>query len=148
MIFELIFRFPVPLSILYSRKYVDQESIKAANDYVEDIRNALIDILLEESWLDEKTRTEAIKKAKALKAYIGDLNELDEINKLDEYYKDLEMEADNYFSNSLRFSLFDIDRYFRNLREPVKRMDWDALPVLNLADVNAYNQPSENSVRM
>lgn len=149
LIFELIHRFPVPLSILYGRKYNDEASIKAAKEFVEDIRDALIDILLEETWLDENTRYEAIKKAKAVKAFIGYPNdEAEQIERLEEFYKDLEIEEDNFFSNWLRFDVFDTDQYFKSLRQPVTKMDWDTLPVLDLADVNAYNQPSENSIRM
>lgn len=144
----MCFRFPVPLSILYARKHFDAETIKTALDFVEDIRDALIDILQEASWLDEITKNEAIKKAKAIKAYIGYPNEQEEIDKLEEYYKDLEMEPDNFFVNLLRFEVFEIEQYYKKLGEPVKKMDWDALPVLDLASVNAYNQPAENTIRI
>lgn len=143
-----LFRFPVVLSLLYGRKYFENELIEAANEYVEDIRDALIDIITEASWLDHETQDAAIQKAKTVKAFIGYPNESIEIGRLDAYYKDLEMQSDNFLLNSLRFEVFDLDKYFKMLREPVEKLSLGSLSVLDLADVNAYNQPSENSIRM
>lgn len=141
------FRFPVVLSLLYGRKYFDNELIEAANEYVEDIRDALIDMIAEASWMDPETQNAAIQKAKTVKTFIGYPNELVEIERLDEYYKDLGMQPDNFLVNYLRFELFDLYQYFKMLREPVQKLRLGSLSVLDLADVNAYNQPSENSIR-
>lgn len=135
------------MSLLYARKYYDKELINAANEYVEDIRDALIDILTDSTWLDNDTQNAAIKKAKAIKTFIGYPNETIVI-KLDEYYKDLKIQPDNFFANILQLEVFDINKYFQELREPVEKLSLGSLTVLDLADVNAYNQPNENSIRV
>lgn len=146
--FVLIVRFPVPVSILYGRKYFDDESIKTAVNFVNDIRGAFIDILHQADWLDEKTKRLAITKAKTLRTYIGFPNEAELIEKIEEFYQNLTVDPNDFFNNIRQFEKFETDYMFQNLRKPVTKLNWDTLLILDLAAVNAYNQPNENSIRM
>lgn len=121
------FRFSLPISVgaLYVRKYFNEESRQAAIELVENVRSEFIEILHTVPWMDEKTREEAIKKANALTKHIGYPNELADNNKLEEYYRNLEIEPDNLLLNTLRLTVFSTDLAFNKLRKPVNKTDWE-----------------------
>lgn len=134
------------MGALYVRKYFSDESRQAAIELVDNIRDEFINILHEVTWMDEKTREEAIKKAKALTQHIGYPNELGDNNKLEEYYEELEIEPDNLLLNTLRLNVFNADNLFGKLRKPVNKTDWETHS--KPAEVNAYYTALENSIRM
>lgn len=141
----LPFSLPISVGALYVRKYFTEESRQNAIDLVENIRDEFINILHEVSWMDEKTREEAIKKAKSLTTHIGYPNELADNNNLEEYYRDLEIEPDNLLLNTLRLTVFQTDRVFNKLRKPVNKTDWETHSKPSV--VNAYYSSIENSIR-
>lgn len=143
----MYFSFPIPVGLLYSRKYFSEDSRRAVIDLLEDVRSAFIDILHTVPWMDDNTREIAIEKAKAITAQIGYPNELIENNNLDGYYGDLEMEPDNLLLNSLRLQVFNNDNAFGSLRQPVNKANWETFLDLDPTDVNAFYDPYENSMR-
>lgn len=132
------------MGALYVQKYFNEKSRKAAIDLVENIRHEFIDILQNVTWMDEKTRSEAIKKAKLLETHIGYPNELNDIKKLEDFYKDLEIEPDDLLLNTLRIEVFDTDRAFNKLRKAVNKTDWEAHSTPS--SVGAYYSSPENSI--
>lgn len=130
----------MPVGALYVRKYFREETRRATVDMVKTIRNEFINILRDAAWLDESTREEAIKKAKSMDGHIGYPNELHDNKKLEEYYKDLELEPDNFFMNTLQMYMFNSDRRFSKLREPADNIEWE------ITTVNAFNIPNGNSI--
>lgn len=134
------------MGALYVRKYFNEHSRQAANELVSDIRSAFIDVLNEVTWMDEKTRNDAIKKAKTLTAHIGYPDELAEDDKLEEYYRELEIEPDNLLLNTLRLEAFDLDNLFNKLRKPVNKTDWQTHSTTST--VGAYYSSAENSISM
>lgn len=141
------FRFPVPVSLLYSRKYLDRDLQKSSLNFVNEIQNELIDTMQHIPWLDEQTRQSAVKKAEMIGAYIDLPNESDDKAKLDELYENLNIDPNDIFTNLLRLQQFQIDRSFGDLRKPVEKLNWDLINILNLASVNAYNGYSDNAIR-
>lgn len=135
---------PISVGALYVRKYFSEKSRKAAIDLVENIRHEFIDILQNVTWMDETTRGEAIKKAQMLETHIGYPNELNDINKLKQYYNDLEIEPDNLLLNTLRIEVFDTDRAFNKLRKAVNKTDWESHSTPS--SVGAYYSSPENSI--
>ncbi|XP_055299905.1 neprilysin-2-like isoform X2 [Sitodiplosis mosellana] len=136
---------PISVGALYVRKYFSDESRKTAVEMVENIRDEFVNILSEIDWMDEKTRQEAIKKAKALTAHVGYPNELADNNKLEDYYQNLEIEPDNLLLNTLRLNVFNADHSFSKLRKPVNKTDWETHS--KPAVVNAYYASLENSIQ-
>lgn len=132
------------MGALYVRKYFSEEARRAAFDLVEDVRGAFIDILNEVAWMDENTRAEAIKKAKSLTTHVGWPNELAENDKLEEFYRDLEIEPDDLLLNTLRIEVFDLDNLFAKLRKPVNKTDWETHSTPST--VGAYYSSVENSI--
>lgn len=116
---------PIALGALYVRKYFNEDSRRAAIDLVEEVRGTFIDFLNMLPWMDGQTREAATKKAKAITTHIGYPNELADNNKLEEYYRDLEIDSDNLLLNTLRLTAFYFDRSLNKLREPVNKTDWE-----------------------
>lgn len=111
---------------------------------VDDIRNEFINILHNVTWMDNETRTKAIKKAESLTTHIGYPNELADNEKLEEFYDNLEIEPDNILLNTLRLNKFQKDFSFNRLRKPVNKTDWitHSIP----ATVGAAYSSLENSI--
>lgn len=142
---NLSFSLPISVGALYVRKFFNEESRSAAIELVDNIREEFIDILHKITWMDDATRNAAIEKAKALTKHIGYPNELADNKKLEEYYRELELEPDNLLINVLRLNVFDTNYAFNKLREPVNKTDWvtHSKPAL----VNALYSSLENSIR-
>lgn len=97
------------------------------------------------TWMDEKTKNEAINKAKSLTAHIAFPEELTNKTKLEEFYKSLEMKEDEYLMNALRLNRFKTENALRNLYKPVNKTDW--LAHATPAMTNAFYSALENSIR-
>ena len=65
--------------------------------------------------------------------------------KLEEYYKNLEIDPNRYLESVLSMSVFGTDYSFNKLRKPVNKTDWisHAKPAI----VNAFYSSIENSIR-
>lgn len=113
---------------------------------VNDIRSEFEHLVSKVSWMDETTRKAALSKAKALTPHIGYPDELADIQKMEEYYKKLEVVPDNLLLNALNMSVFNTDYSYNKLHKLVNKTDWEthAKPAL----VNAFYSPLENSIRM
>lgn len=110
----------------------------------DDIRNEFINILRGVTWMNDDTRRKSIKKIDSMKTHIGYLNELTDNDKIEEFYKHLDIEPDSYLSNKLRLNIFKTDNNLNRLRKPVNKTDWTIhlTPVL----VDAIYVPAENSI--
>lgn len=112
---------------------------------VSNIREEFVKILKEVSWMDEGTRVAAIEKAESMTSHIAYPDELIDNNKLEEYYRDLELEPDTLLQNVLRVRTFKSKRLIQKLRKPVNKTDWESHTMP--ATVNAAYSPLENSIR-
>lgn len=130
---------------MYIRKFFTEESKNAALDLVNNIRDEFVNILHEIPWMDAATKETAIEKANALTKHIGYPDELADNAKLEEFYKDLDIEADNLLLDTLRLTVFRTNYAYSKLREPVNKTDWvtHSKPAL----VNAFYSSLENSIR-
>lgn len=139
------FRLPISTGALYVRKYFDEESKREASDMIANIQYEFRNILEKATWMDDSTKKEALRKAKALVSHIGYPSELTDNAKLEKYYETLEIERDNWLVNVMRIRKFDVDLLYGLLREPTNKTDWKnhATPAV----VNAFYNPLENSIR-
>lgn len=136
---------PLPVGALYVQKHFKEGTRQAASDLVEELRNAFINTLKNVPWMGEKTREMALKKANLIRFEVGYQKELDNISKLEEYYKDLELKDDNFLLNTLRVIVFENDHALRLLHQPVRKDDWKAFFMPTTA--GAFYEFSENIVR-
>lgn len=142
----VILSLPISVGALYVRKYFDEESKKAAIDLVTNIREEFVKILQEVSWMDEITRMAAIEKAKSMTSHIAFPDELIDNNKLEEYYRGLDVQPDSLLKNVLRVRTFNDKHAIARLRKPVNKTDWESHTMP--ATVNAAYSPLENSIQL
>lgn len=95
--------------------------------------------------MDNKTRKAALDKADRMTTHIAYPDELLDDNKLEEFYKKLEITPGNYLKSILNLTLFGTEYSFGKLRKPVNKTDW--ISHGKPAVVNAYYSSVENSIR-
>lgn len=102
-------------------------------------------VLHEVSWMDDKTKIAALEKAKAITNHIGYPDELGDDNKIEEFYRELDLEPDNLYNNTLKLAKFYADFELKRLREPVNKTEW--IRHSRPASVSAAYSSLENSIR-
>lgn len=137
-------RLPISVGALYVQKYFSENSCNVVLDIVNDIRDEFMDILENIDWMDDKTKSFAKRKAKAIVNHIGYPNELLNVSKIEEYYKNLEIADDNFLLNKLKLRIFITDYSHGKLREPVNKTDWETHSIP--AVVNAGYTWLENGI--
>ncbi|KAG5671202.1 hypothetical protein PVAND_001411 [Polypedilum vanderplanki] len=136
---------PTALSALYVRQYFKHDSKVNALKMVEAIKNEFVKILQKVPWMSEKTRDLALEKVKAMLTLIGHPDELEDDNKLKEFYKTVSVDDEKYLESVLSINRFDTDREFKKLREKVNKTDW--INLSKQAQVNAFYSSVENSIK-
>lgn len=133
------------MGALYVRKYFQQDSKAIAMEMVNGIFEEFEVILNNVDWMDDETRQSAIKKLKTMTTHIGYPDELMDDSKIENYYRNLEIDENNYLSSILNINIFGTDHKFSKLRKPLNKTDW--VTHTNPAIVNAFYEPTENSIR-
>ncbi|KAL1449213.1 hypothetical protein WDU94_000430 [Cyamophila willieti] len=137
--------FSLAIGSLYVRKYFKEEAKSNAVEMVQLIREEMYKILGTIDWMDDKTRSAAIDKAKSMSTHIAYPDELLENGKLEEFYTGLELEPSNYLEAVLNLTKFGTNYSFSQLRKPVNKTDWKSHG--NPAIVNAFYSSIENSIQ-
>ena len=155
------------LSNLYVKNHFDKESKKQANILVKYLMEEFKRILSHTDWMDENTRKTALEKADAFATYIGyptgnpfERKGFDEILNINfylilaellndtlvsNYYKELSIDQNEYFSNVFRnYNRFITNKSYHKLREPNDKNDWKKHALA--ATVNAFNYLDSNSI--
>lgn len=133
---------------MYVRRYFNEDAKQRAIELVNNIRSEFIHLLHDVPWMDEQTKVAAIEKARALQTHIGYPDELDDDAKLEEFYKDLNIDTSSdgtMFENVRNVRRFDRNSSFNLLRETVNKTDWRMHSMPSM--VNAQYSPLENSIR-
>lgn len=141
----MIFSLSPAVGALYVRKFFNEKSKHHAIEIVENIRSTFIDMIRKVTWMDEITKKAAVTKAHALVTHIAYPDELMNDTKLEEYYKTLELDDDQYLLNALRLNQFKTAHLISELYEPVNKTDW--LTHSMAAMTNAFYSALENSIR-
>jgi predicted metalloendopeptidase len=132
-------------SALYVRKNFNEKSKHDSLEVVNMIRDEFASTLKKTEWMDEKTRTKALEKAKKMINFIGYPDELKDDKKLNEYYHGLEINNQEFFKSYLKLNRFSTKKEMSKFRERVNKTDWE--DHAEVALVNAFYSPSENSIR-
>ncbi|KAJ8668512.1 hypothetical protein QAD02_010175 [Eretmocerus hayati] len=137
--------FSISVGSRYVRKYFNEEAKKTAEEMVADIRQEFKKILQKVDWMDDETRKAALDKAESMTTHIAYPNELLDDNKIEEFYRKLELSPGNYLQNMLNLTLFGTEYSFEKLRKPVNKSDW--VTHGRPAVVNAFYSSIENSIQ-
>lgn len=141
-----IHRLAPAVGALYVRKFFNDNKAKShAVSIVENIRDSFNKMLTEVTWMDDRTKKEAIAKANSLVTHIAYPNELINNTKLEEYYKTLELNEDEYLLNAMALNKFAIQHMLRDFHAPLNKTDWEAHAAP--AMTNAFYSALENSIQ-
>lgn len=136
---------PIATSALYVKNFFKNESRIVALEMVESIKQEFQKILEAVPWMDESTRKAALNKANKIIAHIGYPDELMNNSKLIKYYGNLTVDEGEYFESVLNITKFESMKTMESLRKLVNKTDWESHA--NVAVINAFYNPQENSIR-
>lgn len=135
----------ISISALYIRRYFNEDSRHRVVEMVDDVKATYIEMIKDNSWMDEITKKNALEKARALATHIAYPDELMDDGKVEEYYAGLDLRSDEHFMNALKINQFKIDHAFQQLRKPNNKTDWTKHA--SSAVINAFYSLYENSIR-
>lgn len=129
----------------YIRKYFNKESKDEAFQLAKNIQKEFIEMLENAPWMDEQSREKAIEKANTMALNIGYPDEMDNDQKLEEYYRDLELQQNSLLHSVLSIRKFSRNKKIHEFRNSILKNDWRDIAVL-AANVDAYYHPAMNSI--
>lgn len=140
-----IFSLSISAGASYVKKHFNEESKKAAAVVTKSIHEQFLGTLHTVPWMDEESRAAAIVKANKMYFHIGYSDELVDDKKLEEYYRNLELQPDSLIRSIVQIHKFFAFRSINKLRIPVNKTDWETHS--KATSVNAFYSPAENSIR-
>ncbi|KAL8588014.1 hypothetical protein ACOMHN_026131 [Nucella lapillus] len=127
---------------MFVRDNFRRQSKKTALEMIDDIRDAFNELLMENQWMDQRTKDVAKQKANAVKARIGYPDFITQPVQLDGKYEGLRIEEEQYFHNVLRIKQFKAEKKRSILGKPVDKDVWEQAP----AEINAFYNPNSNNI--
>lgn len=136
----------VAVSSMYVRDYFRDERIKQdIGEIVSEISIEFEKLLLDNDWMDKETKAEALEKLHAMSSNIAYPSELLNDTIIEEYYRDLELNATNYLQSASNIDLHGKKFVCSRYHQPVNRNDWIDQSTSTFVNAN-YNGKS-NSIR-
>ncbi|XP_046673742.1 endothelin-converting enzyme homolog isoform X3 [Homalodisca vitripennis] len=130
------------IGAMYVRELFQGNSKTMAEEMINSVRTAFKENLKYLTWMDAETRLLAQEKADAITDMIGFPDFILDAEKLDERYKELNVNQNTYFQNNIHANQFNLRRNLQNLGTPVNKTRWNMTP----PTVNAYYTPTRNQI--
>ncbi|KAK6182937.1 hypothetical protein SNE40_010509 [Patella caerulea] len=127
---------------LYVNKKFSKDNRNEVDEMLNNVKKAFINGLEDLTWMDEETRQIAIDKAKAVGNMIGFPDWILQPEKLDEYYKHVNMTEGHFLMSYLNIRRFDVMKNIEKLHKLPDRTEWEMSP----DQVNAYYNPPNNDI--
>ncbi|KAM9481768.1 neprilysin-like isoform 1-T1 [Clarias gariepinus] len=128
------------------RLYVEEAFAGDSKDMMDEmiagIREVFVSNLEDLTWMDDETRKAATEKAQAIRERIGFSENIMNSTYLDEEYKDLSYNSNEYFENILKNLEFGQKKRLKRLRIKVNKEEW----ISGAAVVNAFYSSSRNQI--
>ncbi|XP_047009364.1 neprilysin isoform X1 [Ictalurus punctatus] len=128
------------------RLYVEEAFAGDSKDMMDEmiagIREVFVSNLQGLSWMDDETRKAAEEKARAIRERIGFSENIMNNTYLDEEYKELSFNSEEYFENILKNLEFSQKKRLKRLRVKVNKEEW----ISGAAVVNAFYSSSRNQI--
>ena len=136
-------RLKIATASIYARKYFTKDAKNNMKKLVSGLHNKFLDMLKGVGWMDDKTKNEALAKAKTIEEHIAYPEQLLDDEVMNNYYKDLDI-SDDYLQFTLSIDKFTLDEMYKSYKHPASRNDWKEHSVSH--QVNAFYHLSENSI--
>lgn len=139
--------FPIPVSAMYVREHFYDHRIKDdVTQITNEISNEFEKLLKESDWMDNETRQEALRKLRLMNAHIAYPSELLDDAKIEEVYKNFQINETNFLHTAILVDNFAKEFYSARFHEPVNRSDW--VDHSSSTHVNAYYNGAQNSIQI
>lgn len=116
------------IGAMFVREVFQGEAKPKAEDMINSVRLAFKDNLENLKWMDPETRILANEKADAISDMIGFPDYILNPQLLDERYKMLEIDPNNYFENNVKLNVFNLKKNLEKLDQPVNKTKWGMTP--------------------
>lgn len=110
------------IGAMFVREVFHGESKPQAEEMINEIRTAFKENLRKLSWMDKETKALAEEKADAISDMIGFPDYILDPIQLDEKYKDLEIDGNQYFDNNLKLNAYNLKKNLERLDQPVNKV--------------------------
>ncbi|XP_076237007.1 neprilysin-1 [Calliopsis andreniformis] len=127
---------------LFIRDNFNHESKETALEMIRTIREAFIELLAENHWMDDETRAVAKSKADSMTERIGYPEFLKDPVELSKEYVMLNITKNHYLENVMAVLKYDAYHNLQKLRKPVDKDKWSTQPAI----VNAFYNPNKNEI--
>lgn len=94
--------------------------------------------------MDNVTREAAIRKLDLMTSHIGYADEILDDEKLSDYYEQLDIHPEKFFSSIMNINGFFAAKQFKVLREPVNKTSWYMYE--SPTTVNAFYDSNRNGI--
>ncbi|XP_035223867.1 neprilysin-2-like [Stegodyphus dumicola] len=121
-----------------------KESKNSTRRIIRNIRRELSHVISNTSWIDNKTKTEAINKINAIKAHVGYPDDILYQHYVDNLYVNLTIGNECYFDIMMKVRKWAVDYSFSQLRKTRPYKDWKKH--INPSAVKPYYNYLENSI--
>nr|KAG5701974.1 hypothetical protein BaRGS_034556 [Batillaria attramentaria] len=116
--------FSIALGALYVNTHFDQKSKVKVTEITESVKQALEDMIQTNTWMDDDTKKYAIDKMRGSTYKIGYPDFMDNQYEVDAKYKELSINASDFFGNLLAANQQHKREWSRELREGEDRSQW------------------------
>ncbi|KAI4492198.1 hypothetical protein M0802_010004 [Mischocyttarus mexicanus] len=127
---------------LFIRDNFNHESKETALEMIRTIREAFNELLADNQWMDDETRTVAKGKADSMNERIGYPEFLKDPVILSKNYKMLNISEDRFLENVLAVHKYEAYDNLQELRQPVDKDKWSMEPAV----LNAFYNPNKNDI--
>ncbi|XP_058795705.1 neprilysin-1-like isoform X2 [Phymastichus coffea] len=127
---------------LFIRENFNQESKDTAVEMIRTLREAFNELLAENQWMDDETRTVAKIKADSMNERIGYPEFLQDPVELSKEYVTLNVTEDQFLKNIFAVLKYDAYHNLQKWRQPVDKDKWSTEPAV----VNAFYNPNKNDI--
>lgn len=134
------------IGAMFVREVSHVEAIRIMKKMIDEVRQAFKQNLENLRWLDAETRTLVEDKADAMSDFVGFPDYILQPDKLDEKYRELVAEPNQYFDNNLRSNEYIRKLNLKQFGQPVDRKQWAMQ--LPLFWANAQYSPTVNSIEI
>ncbi|XP_026830535.1 neprilysin-4 isoform X2 [Ooceraea biroi] len=127
---------------MFVKKYFDENSKNDTLSMTQEIQRSFRELLNKTSWIDDETKSLATEKVNAMSLRIGYPDFILQPHLLNERYKDVVIQPDRYFENTLNI-LQHLTRVEQDrLGNTVNKTLWNTAPAV----VNAYYSRNKNQI--
>ncbi|XP_055355687.1 neprilysin-1-like [Paramacrobiotus metropolitanus] len=128
---------------MFIREHFQPESKIKALEMIHMIREAFLELMDEQKWMDDETASKAKEKANHMNEKIGYPDFLLNVTQLNEEYEALVVDDSVFMINVARLLAFQTKRNLDRLKKPVDPERWTTT---GPAIVNAFYNPNKNDI--